>query len=105
MSPPSSGRTVGDHQEEEKLSESLSESDLKHNLSTMFSSMVVMDHQGGRRHSRAAVHPIDDQYYQKQEQPSHTRRIESLPPPLHHEVIQQEKHRGEKKKQAAVTER
>jgi len=69
-----------DHEEEEKLSEPISQADLKHNLSTMFNSMVIMD-QSRRHTSRAAVHPVEEQ--RQQEPPSFTRPIESLPPPVH----------------------
>ncbi len=70
-----------DTQEEEKLPESFSESDLRQ----MMQSMGNMD----RRHhhaSRAAVHPIttvDGQHYYEQHPSRNMPIIESLPPPIH----------------------
>lgn len=68
-------------EQEEKLSESFSESD----LNQMMMKSVAMD----RRHhaSRAAVHPIANEH------PSHTLPIESLPPPVY-EVKRNKRERG-----------
>jgi hypothetical protein len=78
--------TTMQRQEEEKIPESFSESDLRQMMQTMGN--VNMD----RRHhhhyaSRAAVHPIItnhrvDKHHREQQHSSHNMPIESLPPPV-----------------------
>lgn len=79
------GRTLpsSDYLEEEmKLSESLSQAEMKQNLSTMVNnSMALVEQSTSRRHasSRAAVHPVVEKY----DHSSQSRPIERLPPPAH----------------------